>query len=108
MMKAIYLVKRKAGMSFADFRRYQLEIHVPLASALPGLRRYTLDLFPPGDEADQPFDAAATVWFDDRAAHDAALASPEGQRALADLPNFLDMDAMKMLFGETAAARNDM
>jgi hypothetical protein len=34
------------------------------------------------------------------AAHDAALGSPRGQRALADLPNFHDTDGMVARFGE--------
>ena len=100
MFKAMYLVKRKTGMSFADFRHYSTETHAPLARALPGLRGYRLAFYPPVDGVDAPFDSSATLYFDDHAAHDAALASPQGQRALADLPNFHDTDGMVALFGE--------
>ena len=107
MFKAVYLIKRRPDISHAEFRRRQVEDHYPLVEALPGLRRYRLDFFPPMDGADQPFDAIATVWFDDKAAHDAALGSEAGQAAMADLPNMNDMSAMMALFGETGVARDD-
>ncbi len=100
--KALYLVKRKPGMSFEDFRDHQVNVHMPLAQALPGLRYYVLDFYPPVDGEDQPFDGSAAVYFDSKEAHDAALASPEGQAALADLPNYQDMDAFLGLFGREA------
>ncbi len=85
---AKYLVKRKAELSFAEFKKLELE-HVRFALALPGLRDYHLSFFPPVDGVDQAFDAMAEVTFDSREAHDEALASPAGQAALADLTNFL-------------------
>jgi uncharacterized protein (TIGR02118 family) len=100
MFKAMYLVKHKAVMSFADFRHYSTETNAPLARALPGLRGYRLAFYPPIDGADAPFDSSATLYFDDQPAHDAALASPRGQHALADLPNFHDTDGMVARFGE--------
>jgi len=103
--KALYLVKRRSDFTYEAFAEYQVKTHVPLALQLPGLQRYELDLFrPAADGAEQPFDAVATVWFADRAAHDAALASEAGERARADLPKFLDTDSMVVLFGEAALA----
>jgi uncharacterized protein (TIGR02118 family) len=96
--KAVYLVKRKPGMSFDDYKQAQFE-HTPLAHALPELRHYKLDFYPPVDGQDQPFDTAAMLYFDSKEAHDAALGSPEGQTALADLPRYLDTDATLVLFG---------
>ena len=98
LFKAVYLVKRKPGMGWDDYVQAQFE-HTKLAHALPGLRHYVLDLYPGDGAAAQPFDTAACVFFDDRAAHDAALGSPEGQAALADLPRYLDTDATVVLFG---------
>lgn len=86
---ARYLVKRKKGMSFAEFRRYQLEVHVPLVMELPGLTGYELAFFAPIDGVDQAFDAIAEVTFQSAAAHDTALMSPQGAKALADLANYL-------------------
>ncbi len=87
-----YLVRRKPAIEFDDFRRHQLEVHVPLVLKLPGLVGYAISLFPPEDGIDQAFDAMATLAFESRSAHDAALASPEGQTALADREAFLNMD----------------
>ena len=104
--KAAYLVKRRADFSYEAFETYQLETHIPLVHELPGLRHYSFDFFRPGGTGDQPFDGMATVWFDDRAAHDAALGSEAGQRAVADLPRFLDTERTVVLFGERGHARS--
>jgi len=94
---AHYLVKKKPGMTFEAFRSYESDVHAPLAMALPGLKTYRLTFFPPSSDGDQPYDAMATLSFESEAAHDAALASDEGQRALADLPNVVDVEAMVRL-----------
>lgn len=99
LFKAVYLVKRKDSLSYEEFVVAQNE-HVPFAHALPGLRRYVLSFYPPVDGTDQPFDSAAAVYLDSRDAHDAALASPEGQAALADLSRYLNTDAITVLMGE--------
>ena len=54
---------------------------------------------PKTDGAGQPFDSAASVYFEDRAAHDAALGSPQGLAALADLPRYLDTNATRCPHG---------
>ena len=106
MISAAYLVKRKAGMSFEDYGRHQAEVHVPLAHALPGLRSYRYVEFPPVEGEDQLFDGLALLEFDSQAAHDAALGSPEGQAALADLPNYADMEAMRALCGPSVSRKD--
>ncbi|WP_348542362.1 EthD family reductase [Dietzia kunjamensis] len=71
------------------FRRHYEEIHVPLAKALPGATdvSYTLDVDTLAGEA---VFAAFHATFPTRETLDAALASPEGQAAQADVPNFAD------------------
>lgn len=107
MFKAIYLVTRKPGMSFEEFKDHQMNVHVPLAHQLPGMRRYHMDLLPPKDGKDQPYDAIVSVWYDDEAARDAAMSSPEGQKAVADLPNLVDPEAMVVLEGVTTIDKTD-
>jgi uncharacterized protein (TIGR02118 family) len=94
---AHYLVKKKSGMSDEAFRAHQIEVHVPLVLAMPGLQGYSLKFFPPGADGAQSYDAMATVTFESQAAHDAALASEAGQRALADLPNIVEPSATVVL-----------
>ncbi len=73
------------------FNRHYEETHVPLAAKLPGLRRYEWGATMPGPDG-QPADRHLVVdlYFDDLAAMGAALQSPEGKAANADLANFAD------------------
>jgi uncharacterized protein (TIGR02118 family) len=107
MFKAMYLVKRKPGMSYDDYAKHQMEVHAPLAHRLPGMRRYHVDLLRPIDGQDQPFDAIVSVWYDSAEAQDAALASPEGQKALADIPELADPDSMVVVAADTVMDKTD-
>lgn len=79
------LVSRPAGVSPAEFRRWWTKDHVPRVMRMPGLRHYTIipadrgfDL-PTGQWTEQPsYAGLAITLFDDAAAMDVALASPEG------------------------------
>ncbi len=93
MIKLIYCITRKPGLSVDEFQRYWRETHAPIAARLPGLRRYvqchTLPALYAG--ANQPaFDGAAELWFDDQEALQRAMASPEVQAARDDERNFID------------------
>lgn len=73
----------------AAFDAYYGRTHVPLAKKLPGLRSYTISKGPiasPGGTS--PYHLIAELTFDSIGAIEAALGSPEGQAAVADLPNF--------------------
>ena len=107
MFKAMYFVKRKPGMRYEDYAKHQMEVHAPLAHRLPGMRRYHVDLLRPIDGQDQPFDAIVSVWYDSADAQDAAMASPEGQEAVADIPLLADPDEMVMVLAETVMDKTD-
>ena len=87
----------------AAFDTYYHEQHVPLAKAMPGLREYRVSSGPIATPAG-PADAylIATLDFDDMAALGAALASPEGQAAAADVGNFATGGATLMMFDDRA------
>jgi uncharacterized protein (TIGR02118 family) len=40
VIKSVSLLTRKAGMTHAQFVKHWVEVHAPLALAVPGLRRY--------------------------------------------------------------------
>ena len=40
MVKTIFQMKRRPGMSLDDFRKYWVDVHGPIVCKLPGLRRY--------------------------------------------------------------------
>lgn len=101
MIQEIVLLRRRPGMDRDAFHRYWRETHGPLAAKLPGLRKYVqAHVIPDPAQADLPYDGIAELWFDSAEALQAALASPEGQAARADLPNFLDQDTVQILIAE--------
>jgi len=67
------------------FEKYYVEVHGPKAAAIPGLQKLVLTRT--GDtlgEGEPPFHRVAELWFEDRAALDAALESPELAAAAKD------------------------
>ncbi|GAP37203.1 EthD family reductase [Piscinibacter sakaiensis] len=102
MATLLVLYKRPADP--AAFDAYYQATHVPLARALPGLRRYTLSRGPVAGAAGDPgLYLVATLDFDSMDALRAALASPEGQAAAGDLGNFAQAGVELLMF-ETADA----
>ena len=101
MVKLIVLLTRRDGMSHEEFERHTRERHLPLVTALPGLRRLVINhILPDPNAPAPPYDAVAEDWFDDPAAMSTAFASPQGQAVLADAPNFLDMTRLHLLVVE--------
>jgi uncharacterized protein (TIGR02118 family) len=109
VVKLMLLLYRRPDLSPDDFRRYLRESHLPLVARLPGLRRTVVNLPYPGTESAQgaagagpppDCDAVGEDWFDSVEHLQAALASPEGQAAGADGPNFLDVGRTVMLVME--------
>lgn len=63
--------------------------HAPLANKMPGVQRYTVSRPGPDQDGNPPaYHLVAVVEWADEASFGAAIGSPEGQAALADLPNF--------------------
>ncbi len=90
MIKIVGLLTRRPEFSHAQFVRHWLEIHGPLAHAVPGVRRYvqshiigtrTRRDIP---ETDVDVDGIAELWYDDEAALERAAASPEMKRLTDD------------------------
>lgn len=90
MIKTIGLLARKPGWTHAQFMTHWLETHAPLAHAVPGLRRYVQNhIESERTRADiaalaLDTDGIAELWFDDRAALEAAARTPEMQALHAD------------------------
>ena len=79
------------------FEQHYTEVHVPLASTLPGLRRF-IRSHPRGMGGDAPY-FVAELWFDDADALKAALKSPEMAETAADAQTF-DVASMTTFTGE--------
>jgi len=67
------------------FERHYTEAHLPLAASIPGVRKVvatrTSDALGGGQAA---LHRITELWFDDRAAMEAAEASPEGEATIKD------------------------
>lgn len=83
MSKVLVLMKRKNGMSYADFRKWVLDDHPEFAKAIPGMIGYSVNV-PVQEIADAPYDAITEMWFESTATRDAGLGSDPGKAAGAD------------------------
>ena len=116
MVKLIFALRRAPHLSREAFQRYWRDQHAPLVErhgeAL-GIRRYvqvhTLDhpanaLLRASRGAPPEYDGVAELWWPDRAAFDAALATPAAQQAgaelLADERRFIDLARSPLWIGE--------
>jgi uncharacterized protein (TIGR02118 family) len=68
-------------------RKYFENTHIPLAAKIPGQRsmRYSFEVA--AADGESPYFGVMEAEFDDAEAVGAAMASPEGQAAVADIPN---------------------
>jgi uncharacterized protein (TIGR02118 family) len=86
MIKSLSLLTRRPELSHEEFVRHWVEIHAPLAHAVPGVRRYVQNhIAGERRRADIPetavaVDGIAELWYDDRAVMDRANASLEAKR----------------------------
>jgi uncharacterized protein (TIGR02118 family) len=80
------LALRTAGIR--RLRHYYQETHIPIARGMNGLKKWTIGKVrgtPDGKPA--PF-YVADLYMESHADFDRLLASPEGQAAVADVPNY--------------------
>jgi uncharacterized protein (TIGR02118 family) len=95
MIKTIGLLTRKDGWTHEQFMKHWVEIHAPLALAVPGLRRYVQNHIqaertrPDIPATDVEIDGVAELWFDDQAALEAAARTPEMKALHADGAKFI-------------------
>ena len=89
-VKRIGLVSRRKDLTPQQFQAHWLEVHAELCKQLPNLRKYAVNLIRHESSFDIGYDGFSELWFDSEDALKASLASPEGVRLLADLPNFAE------------------
>ena len=90
MIKVVGLLTRRPELTHEQFVEHWLEIHAPLALAVPGVRRYVQSHIigtrtrPDIPENDVEIDGIAELWYDDEAALAHAAATPEMKRLTDD------------------------
>ncbi len=87
----------------AAFDRYYHQVHIPLAQKIPGLRSSSISSGPVQALAGNAPHLVAILDFDSMADINAALASPEGQAAAADLANFASAGATMLIYDSKPA-----
>src|SRR5947207_2941358 len=90
MIKSLSLLTRRPELSHEQFMKHWVEIHAPLAHSVPGIRRYVQNHIkaertrPDVPALEVAIDGVAELWFDDQAAMDAVMRSPEMKALHAD------------------------
>ena len=92
MVKLVYCIRRKQGLSRDEFCRYWAEVHGPIGARIPGLRKLVQSYAVPESGGPRPsdLDGMAELWFDDVSALAQARQSPEWQASTADEAHFID------------------
>jgi len=102
MVKLVYCITKKAGLTDEEFFRYWKSVHGPIGARIPRLRKlvqsYRLTL--PGDKNRPDYDGMAELWFDDVEALLAARQSPEWKASTEDEANFIDQNKVAYFVSE--------
>jgi uncharacterized protein (TIGR02118 family) len=92
MIKLVYCITKKAGLTDEEFFRYWEDVHGPIGARIPRLRKLVQShrLNVPGDKRRPDYDGMAELWVDDLEALLAARQSPEWKASTEDEKNFID------------------
>lgn len=92
MIKLVYCITKKPELSDEEFFRYWKEVHAPIGSRIPGVRKFIQSkrLTVPGDAHAPDFDGMVELWFDDLPALLEARQSPEWKASTEDEANFIN------------------
>jgi len=102
MVKLVYCITKKAGLTDKEFFGYWENVHGPIGARIPGLRKLVQShrLIVPGDGHLPDYDGMAELWFDDFAALLAARQSPEWKISSDDEGNFIDRNKVAYFVSE--------
>ena len=102
MVKIVYCITKKPGLSDEEFHRYWKDDHGPIAAKIPGLHRYVQSHTHPASAELGPvaYDGVAEVWFEDLDSLRSAMNSPQVAAALEDEKNFIDHSRVAMFLTE--------
>jgi uncharacterized protein (TIGR02118 family) len=102
MVKLVYCITKKAGLTDEEFFRYWKNVHGPIGARIPRLRRLVQShrLTVPGDRHRADYDGIAELWFDDVEALLAARQSPEWKASSDDEVNFIEHNKVAYLMTE--------
>lgn len=104
-VKFVALLKRKSGITKADFEDHYESTHAPLILKLTGgIQRYVRNYTRPGpDGAEPPLDSVTEIWYRDMAAFKESMAtwaSEAGKAIRKDENSFLDRSSLIFFLAE--------
>ena len=110
MVKLIYCITKKAGLTDQEFFNYWETIHGPIGARIPHLRRLVQShrLTVVGDAYPPDYDGMAELWFDDIEAFFAARQSPEWKASNQDEANFIDHKKVAYFISEEHVILDDV
>jgi uncharacterized protein (TIGR02118 family) len=76
--KVLGILKRPDGMTFEQFKKWWVEVHVPRVMKWPNIVAYEINF---ALDENEPFDGVAAVSFDSREAAERIFQTPEGSSA---------------------------
>jgi uncharacterized protein (TIGR02118 family) len=102
MIKIVYCVTKRTGMTDAEFFHYWKNVHGSIGARIPGLRRLVQShrVVIPEDKRGADYDGVAELWFDDAESLFAARQSPEWKASSSDESNFIDHKKVAYLVSE--------
>jgi uncharacterized protein (TIGR02118 family) len=94
MIKLVYCITKKAGLTDDEFFHYWKNVHGPIGARIPGLRRLVQShrVTVPGDKHLPSYDGMAELWFDSVEDLLAARQSAEWKVSTEDEANFINPD----------------
>ena len=95
MIKLIALFKKPEDVD--AFEQHYNDVHVPLIKQVPYMRNFVSSKAFGAPRGEPAYYKIAEMWFDDRAAFDAGMASDENRAAGKDLMSFA-REVVTMLF----------
>ncbi|HLW88782.1 MAG TPA: EthD domain-containing protein [Terriglobales bacterium] len=102
MIKVVYCISKKAGLTDHEFFRYWRSVHGPIGARIPHVRKLVQShrLTIPGDKHQPDYDGIAELWFDNIEALLEARQSPEWQASTKDEANFIDHNKVAYFVSE--------
>jgi uncharacterized protein (TIGR02118 family) len=99
-LRAVFLVKRREGMSAEAFHRHWREVHGPMLVGQAGITRYAqLHRIAASYDDGPEFDGVAELSFADEEGYAAfGRSEPHRTNQIADLPNMFDLKVGKRFF----------
>lgn len=92
MIKLVYCLTKKEGLTDDEFFNYWLNVHAPIGARIPGLRKLVQShrATVSGDQFPPDYDGVAELWFDNVESMLAARISDEWKASATDEANFVD------------------